>query len=47
MIEKERLMKLSIEELDNLIQQVQKMIKENQIEILKKEKKLRELQNNS
>lgn len=46
MIDKEKLMKLSVEELNDLIKQSQKMMKKKQIEILRKEKKLKELQKN-
>ncbi len=46
MIDKEKLMKLSVEELNDLIKQSQKMMKKKQIEILRKEKRLKELQKN-
>ena len=46
MIDKEKLMKLSVEELNDLIKQSQKMMQKNQVEILEKEKRLKELQKN-
>ena len=45
MIDKEKLMKLSVEELNDLIKQSQKMMKKKQIEILEKEKQIEKLQN--
>lgn len=44
MIDKEKLMKLSVEELNDLIKQSQKMMQKKQVEILEKEKRLKELQ---
>mgnify|MGYP004654604045 FL=1 len=46
MIDKEKLMKLSVEELNDLIKQSQKMMQKKQFEILEKEKRLKELQKN-
>ena len=46
MIDKEKLMKLSVEELNVLIKQSQKMMQKKQVEILEKEKRLKELQKN-
>ena len=46
MIDKEKLMKLSVEELNDLIKQSQKMMQRKQVEILEKEKRLKELQKN-